>query len=201
VNGRIAGRPGPAGISKTTGSHSYAQSLSSRATMKVLQGAIMSTVIGRFRRVYAGWRALPGKNLIVFDDAVAVIRASGLDGMPFGAGSGLAMTAGAVAAAGAMRRRGSTKNNGLSPGSEANVADLVARHSDNWSISSSEIVAVRLDWPRLGQLNLGRAKVIFSHGDTERIVEFETGPNPRQQVERALAQVFGERLHTAQRNA
>jgi hypothetical protein len=154
----------------------------------------MSILIGRFRRVYTGWRALPGKNLLVFDDAIAVIRASGLDGAPFGGGSGLAMTAGAVVVTAAMRKEGSKTNRGLAPGSEVIVAELVAHHPDNWSIPACEINAVRFHWPRL---RLGKAMVTFSCDDGERIVLFETAPNPKKQVADVLTQVFGERLDMA----
>ena len=41
----------------------------------------MSVCLGRFRRVvYKGMFAVPGRNLVVFDDAVVLARANALDG-------------------------------------------------------------------------------------------------------------------------
>jgi hypothetical protein len=150
----------------------------------------MSILKTRVRRVYTGWRALPGKNLLVFNDAVAVVRASGLDGMPFAGGSGLAIV-GAVGAVAGMRRIGSKKNRAMVPGSEVVLTDLLASHPDNWAIPTSEIVAAQLHWSHF------RGKLTLSHGDTETVVVFEKGPNPKAQVEGALGQVLGDRFHTS----
>lgn len=142
----------------------------------------MSTYLGSIRRVYTGWRAIPGKHLIIYDDCFVLARASALDGA-FRSGPLGGLLSGAAKSAQHPTAR--QLQDGLTP------TDLVSRHRDNWLIDTSDVTSASLRhrihlgaWRRLTLHTVGRT----------RTVDYEPGPNPDDAVLALMHQVLGDRM-------
>lgn len=143
----------------------------------------MSIYLGSIRRVYTGWRAIPGKHLVIFDDCFVLARASALDGA-FRANA----LSGLLTDAAKKVQNDSTPQqlqDGLTP------ADLVSRHPDNWLLETSSITSASLH----NRVHLGawRRLTLETVAHT-RTVDYEPGPNPDHAVVALMRQVLGDRF-------
>jgi hypothetical protein len=126
----------------------------------------MSVCLGRIRRVVAkGLFAVPGRNLLVFDDALVLTRASALDGY---------LTK-------------SRKNESLEDLSPLEIEGL---HPDNWMVETSTVKSATLQLRRL-RLN---HRLDIETDDAAKTVAFETRANPAHMVTEVLTSALGERL-------
>jgi hypothetical protein len=126
----------------------------------------MSVCLGRFRRViYKGLFAVPGRNLLVFDDALVLTRASALDGW-------LTET---------------RKNIALE---ELSPQEVVGLHPDNWMVETSTVKSASLQLRRL-RLN---HRLDVQTDDEVKTVAFEARANPARMVSEVLTSALGERL-------
>jgi len=148
----------------------------------------MSEYLGRIRRVHTGWRAIPGKNLLIFDDAVVEVRASAFDGMPVAAGPfGL----GGVAIA-ALRTAGKRRN---VPLDQMGPRDLAGLHPGNWMLQAAEITACSLRKRRAGLDMLRR--LTFETPEGPKTVDYEPRPSPDEQVAEAMRRALGDKFTMA----
>lgn len=139
----------------------------------------MSTYLGRVRRVYTGWRALPGKNLVIFDDCLIEARASALDGLATGG-----------AASAAARASGAEKN---APLASMSPEEITGQHPDNWKLNTVDIRAATF-----GKKGIGiRRQLRLETADGTRVVEWEARSNDERQIVGALTQALGERFSVA----
>jgi hypothetical protein len=143
----------------------------------------MSQYLGRIRRVYTGWRAVPGKNLVIFDDCLVGVRASAFDGLATpGAPSAAARSVGARANAGL---------DSLSP------EQLVRQHADNWTLPTAQVTSATLAKRGMGI----RRRLTLSTETGSRIVEWEAKSNNEQQIADALRQALGSRFSVGAKQA
>jgi len=143
----------------------------------------MSRYLGRVVRVYTGWRAVPGKNLVIFDDCLVGVRASALDGLA---------TRGAASAA--ARRAGAAANAGLD---SLSPEELARQHSDNWLLPTVQVTSATMASRGMGI----RKRLTLTTETGSRIVEWEAKPNNDQQVANALRQALGNRFSVAGKRA
>jgi hypothetical protein len=126
----------------------------------------MSVCLGRIRRVVSkGLFAVPGRNLLVFDDALVLTRASALDGW-------------------LTETRKNVSLEGLSP------QEVVGLHPDNWLVETSTVKSASLQLRRL-RLN---HRLDIETDDGAKTVAFETRANPACMVSEVLTSALGERL-------
>jgi hypothetical protein len=146
----------------------------------------MSIYLGRIRRVYTGWRAVPGKNLIIFDDALVEVRASALDGIQV---YGVASASGSAFATQGAKLNAFLDNKAWAP------EKLVGLHSDNWMLMTSAINSATLTTRQLG---IRRRLTLHTEGGT-RVVEWEGNANPDLKIVRMFKQILGDRFVTTGR--
>ena len=140
----------------------------------------MSIYLARIRRVYTGWKALPGKQLVIFDDCFVLARASALDG-----------------AFGPLVDRAFDNfesqddsipqqlRDGLTP------AELVRLHPDNWLIETSSITAASLRT----RIHLGAwRRLTLETAAQTRTVDYEPGANPDNAVVELMQEILGDRF-------
>jgi hypothetical protein len=148
---------------------------------QLVMGGSMSRYLGRVLRVYTGWRAVPGKNLVIFDDCLVGVRASALDGLA---------TRGAASAA--ARRAGASANAALD---SLSPDQLVSQHADNWMLPTAQVTSATLASPGLGI----RRRLTVTTETGSRVVEWEARSNNNQQIANALRQVLGNRFSVGKR--
>ena len=151
----------------------------------------MSTYLGRIRRVHTGWRAMPGKNLVVFDDALVEARASALDGL---AVTGLGVTGRGQRVA---AEAGSRRNQDLDT---ADPAALASQHPANWMIPTSAVTSATLSKPRLTRLWGVSRRLTLQTSDGVRTVDWEGQANPDAPTITMLTQALGDRFQVAGKN-
>jgi hypothetical protein len=131
-----------------------------------VSGGEMSVCLGRFRRVVdKGMFAVPGRNLLVFDDALVLARAKALDGY---------LTS-------------SRKNMSLE---ELSPHEIVGLHPDNWMVEMSAIKSASLQLRRLRTNH----RLDFETDSGVKTVAFENRANPARLVSEVLTSALGERL-------
>lgn len=146
----------------------------------------MSNYLGRVRRVYTGWRALPGKQLVIFDDCFVLARASALDGA-FGPLVGLVIDAVDKTTNDSIPQR---LRDGLTP------ADLVRLHADNWLLETSSITSASLR----KRIHLGAwRRLTLETAAQTRTVDYEPGANPDNAVVELMQQILGDRFSRVRR--
>lgn len=142
----------------------------------------MSIYLARVRRVYTGWFALPGKQLVIFDDCFVLARASALDGA-----LGIPRS-GPVVNLGEMMENDPTLQqlrDGLTP------AELVNRHRDNWLLETSSITTAALR----KRIHLGAwRRLTFETAAQTRTVDYEPGANPDHAVVELMREILGDRF-------
>jgi hypothetical protein len=143
----------------------------------------MSRYLGRVRRVYTGWRAVPGKNLVIFDDCLVGVRASALDGLA---------TKGAASAA--ARRAGAGANAALD---SLSPEQLAGQHPDNWTLPTAQVTSATLATSGIGI----RRRLTLTTETGSRIVEWEAKSNDNQQIASALRQALGDRFSVPAKRA
>ena len=159
----------------------------------------MSTYLGRIRRVATGWKMIPGKNLVVFDDAIVEARASALDGAPFAAmvggvaGGAVGAAVGAGIAAAAARRR--NRPGGSSKWALATPQGLLGQHPENWMIETSAITTAILEKHRVALSPMRRLR--FATADGTRAVVYEPRPNPDAVVAEMMRRALGDKFTVA----
>ena len=147
----------------------------------------MSTYLGRIRRLASrGGLLVPGRNLVVFDDAIVRVRASVLDGWRE---SAAVMGGGLQSPARAGSRAGAQKNavlNGLGPD------DLVVRHDDNWMLWNREVVAVTLADRSMPS---DRRRILtITTADRTFVLRFVRSVNPDDYMIPILEKALGDKL-------
>jgi hypothetical protein len=153
----------------------------------------VSTNLGRILRVRTGWRAVPGKNLVVFDDALVEIRASAFDGLIVNA---------YIPAGGALpqilqslpRQYGEARDKGLDKRTWT-PETLVNLHPANWMIPNSTVKSATMTARWMGIFR----RLTLQTEEGTRIVEWEARPNPNYKIVPILKQAFGERFSVSGR--
>jgi hypothetical protein len=137
-----------------------------QATVPFGKEPTMSVCLGRIRRVVSkGLFAVPGRNLLVFDDALVLTRASALDGY-------------------LTKSRKNESLEDLSP------HEIVGLHPDNWMVEASTVKSASLQLRRL-RFN---HRLDIETDDGRETVAFETRANPARMVSEVLTSALGERL-------
>lgn len=142
----------------------------------------MSSYLGRIRRVYTGWIALPGRHLLIFDDCFVRIRASAFDG------SGELLDSTELEP---QHNSGSHQlADGLTP------AELAERHPDNWLLANSDVIGATLG----NHLHLAAwRRLTFVTTAQTTTVDYEPGANRDRAVVAVLRQALGDRFSTTKR--
>ena len=143
---------------------------------------LVNIYLGRIRRVYTGWRAVPGKNLMIFDDTLVEVRASALDGLITGGPVGT--LANTIAQGIGDKVNAPLDDQPWTPGK------LIGLHPANWMLPASSVRSATLAAPGIGI----RRRLTLQTEEGTRIVEWEARPNPDPKTIRMLRQVFGDRL-------
>jgi hypothetical protein len=139
----------------------------------------MSTYVGRILRVYTGWRAMPGKNLVIFDDYLVEARASALEGL----------TTRGAASAGA-RAAGARRNAALDT---VGPEELTNQHPDNWRLATADITSAQLSRKGIGI----KTRLTLETKSGMRTIEWEARSNNDQQIIAALKRVLGDKFSVA----
>jgi hypothetical protein len=111
-----------------------------------------------------GWQ-IPGRNLLVFDDALVLTRAKALDGYV----------------------TSSRKNMSLE---ELSPQEVVGLHPDNWMVETSTVKSASLQLRRLRLTH----RLDIETDDGVKTVAFEGQANPARMVSEVLTSALGERL-------
>ena len=150
----------------------------------------MSTYLGRIRRVHTGWRAVPGKNIIVYDDALVQARASIWDGVaPVGSSLTRAATRRVSAAGG--RKNAWLDTNPPSP------EELAEMHGDNWIIPTSTIRSAVLTRRPVAGVIVGSRRLTLLTEQDNKVIDFEGQANPDKLIAALLIQALGDRFSIA----
>jgi hypothetical protein len=162
----------------------------SRAQIAGVRGhgrAQMSIYLGRIRRVHSGWRgwrAVPGKNLVIFDDVVVEIKAAVLDGA-------VGWVPGSGPGSGTFRWK---EIGGLADAEldkhRWTLEALADTHLINWILANSSIKSATVSAGPIAVLR----RLTLQTDEGTRVIYWEADPNPDSKIVPVLKQAFGERF-------
>lgn len=136
-----------------------------------------------------GGLVIPGRNLVVFSDAVVLVRASFLDGWNERAEAMGGEQIPFLAAVGG--RRGSRKNAQLD---DMRPEDLVEAHRNNWLLGADAIVTATLEDRAILWEHDRRRILTLRTNETKVVLRFVRSTNPDQYVVGMLSRALGDKL-------
>ena len=145
------------------------------------------TYLGGIRRVKSGrrgWRAVPGKNLVIFDDVVVEIRAAVLEGAT-------GWVPGSGAGSGQFRwQEIDNPANIMADRHRWTLEALADAHLINWILANSSVKSATMS---AGPIAVHR-RLKLKTGEGTRVIYWEADPNPDSKIVPMLKKAFGEQF-------